>query len=125
MEGQTTKEKQMKMEVYVGGVSLETWFPGELDERQVTVLNCLDRHAHQGHKLRQTFDYTPSKEEVEAIDLQKLEGSTVVLGVDEIKVSTGGRLKFKGKIDLASVPKQAVRNGTTVNPPAKALAAVH
>jgi hypothetical protein len=99
----------MKVEVYVAGVSQECWFRGTRDERQVTMLNCLDRHAHDGMKLKQTFDYTPTKDESEAFDLEKLDGATLVLAVEEIKPANGGRLKFKGKIDRNSVPKTALR----------------
>ena len=60
-------------------------------------------------KLKQTFDYTPTKDEEEALDLDKLDGASLVLAVNEIKAANGGRLKFKGKIDRASVPKAAVR----------------
>ena len=57
----------MRVEVYVAGVAREVWFRGSRDERQVTVLNCLDRQAHKGLKLKQTFDYTPTPDEVEAL----------------------------------------------------------
>jgi hypothetical protein len=60
-------------------------------------------------KLKQTFDYTPTQDEQEALDLDKLDGASLVLAVDEIKAANGGRLKFRGKIDRASVPKAAVR----------------
>ena len=70
----------MKVEVYVAGVSHDVWFRGSRDERQVVLLNCLDRTAHDGIKLKQTFDYTPSKDEEEAIDLEKLDGATLVCG---------------------------------------------
>ena len=100
----------MKVEVYVAGVSREVWFRDTRDERQVMLLNCLDRQAHDGMKLKQTFDYTPTKEEGEALDLEKLDGATLVLAVEEIKPANGGRLKFKGKIDRNSVPKTALRN---------------
>lgn len=99
----------MKVEVYVAGVCNEVWFRGQKDERQVTVLNCLDRIAHEGVKLKQTFDYSPSMEESEEIDLEKLDGVTLTLAVEEIKAGNGGRLKFRGKIDRASVPKAAVK----------------
>ena len=99
----------MKIEVYVAGVSQEVWFRGTRDERQVIMLNCLDRHAHDGMKLKQTFDYTPSKDEADSFDLEKLDGSTLVMAVEEIKPANGGRLKFKGKIDRNSVPKTALR----------------
>lgn len=99
----------MKVEVYVAGVAKEVWFRGSRDERQVSVLNCLDSKAHDGLKLKQTFDYTPTQEESDAIDLEKLDGAALVLAVDEIKAANGGRLKFKGRIDRASVPKQALR----------------
>jgi len=115
----------MKVEAYIAGVAREVWFRGSRDERQVTVLNCLDRNAHEGLKLKQTFDYTPTKEEEEAIDLDKLDGSNLVLGVEEIKAANGGRLKFKGKIDRNSVPKQALRNNGTVGTAAKTQAAAH
>jgi len=113
----------MKVEVYVAGVAREVWFRETRDERQVTVLNCLDRNAHEGLKLKQTFDYTPTKDEDEAIDLDKLDGANLVLAVEEIKAANGGRLKFKGKIDRASVPKQALRNNNAGSVPAKTPAA--
>ncbi|MBI4658531.1 MAG: hypothetical protein HY735_06730 [Verrucomicrobia bacterium] len=47
----------MKMEIHVAGVFRDVWFRGSRDERQVTLLNCLDRGAHEGLKLKQTFDY--------------------------------------------------------------------
>jgi hypothetical protein len=76
-------------------------------------------------KLKQTFDYTPTKdeEEEETIDLDKLEGANLVLATEEVKAANGGRLKFKGKIDLASVPKQALRNNGVASAPAKTAAA--
>jgi hypothetical protein len=119
----TTKRKKMKVEVYVAGVAREVWFRETRDERQVSVLNCLDRIAHEGLKLKQTFDYTPSKEEEEAIDLDKLDGANLVLAVEEIKAANGGRFKFKGKIDRGSVPKQALRNNGAGGAPAKTPAA--
>jgi len=99
----------MKVEILVAGIAREVWFRGKRDERQVTVLNCLDRNAHDGLKLKQTFDYTPTQEEQEGIDLDKLDGVSLVLAVDEIKAANGGRLKFRGKIDRSSVPKGALR----------------
>jgi hypothetical protein len=115
----------MKVEVYVAGVSHEVWFRESRDERQVTVLNCLDRTAHDGLKLKQTFDYTPTKEEEDAIELEKLDAACLVLGVEEIKAANGGRLKFKGRIDRASVPKQALRNNGSGSAPAKTQVAAH
>ncbi len=115
----------MKVELYVAGVSHEVWFRGSRDERQVTLLNCLDRIAHDGLKLKQTFDYTPTKEEEDAIELERLDGVTLVLGVEEIKAANGGRLKFKGRIDRGSVPKQALRSNGGGSAPAKTQAAAH
>ena len=115
----------MKVEIYVAGVSHEVWFRESRDERQVTLLNCLDRLAHDGLKLKQTFDYVPTKDEAESIELEKLDGSSLVLGVEEIKAANGGRLKFKGRIDRASVPKQALRNNGSGGAPAKTQAAAH
>ena len=82
----------MKVGIYVAGVSREVWFRGSRDERRVTLPNCLDRCAHDGLKLNRTFDYTPTKEKDESIELEKLDGLSIVLGVEEIKVSNGGRL---------------------------------
>ena len=115
----------MKAEIYVAGVSQEVWFRDSRDERQVRVLNCLDRMAHDGLKLKQTFDYVPTKEEEEAIELDKLDGATLTLAVEEIKAANGGRLKFKGRIDRASVPKQALRNNGAGSAPARTQAAAH
>ena len=118
--------EQMKIDIYVAGVAHDVWFRGSRDERQVTMLNCLDRLAHDGLKLKQTFDYVPTKEEEEeAIELEKLDGASLILAVDEIKAANGGRLKFKGKIDRASVPKQALRNNGAGSAPAKTQAAAH
>jgi hypothetical protein len=114
----------MKIEVYVAGVSHEVWFRGSRDERQVTLMNCLDRVAHEGRKLKQTFDYVPDMEEVEALDLEKLDGVSITLAIDEIKAANGGRLKFKGKIDRNSVPKSALRNNGGTNA-AKAPVTAH
>jgi len=119
------QRKSMMIEVYVGGVSHEVWFRDTRDQRQVVVLNCLDRRAHDGLKLKQTFDYTPTKEEAEAIELEKLDGASLVLAVEEIKAANGGRLKFRGKIDRASVPKQALRNNGAGSSPAKTPSAGH
>ena len=113
----------MKVDIYVAGVAHDVWFRGSRDERQVTMLNCLDRLAHDGLKLKQTFDYVPTKDEEDAIELEKLEGASLILAVDEIKAANGGRLKFKGKIDRASVPKQALRNNGAGSAPAKTQAA--
>ena len=115
----------MKVDIYVAGVAHDVWFRGSRDERQVTMLNCLDRLAHDGLKLKQTFDYVPTKDEEEAIELEKLDGASLTLAVDEIKAANGGRLKFKGKIDRASVPKQALRNNGAGSAPAKTQAAAH
>jgi hypothetical protein len=52
----------MKIKVCVAGVTKEVCFRGSRDERQVTVLNCLDSEACEGLKLKQTFDYVPTKE---------------------------------------------------------------
>jgi len=124
---QATKERktEMKVEVYVAGVSHEVWFRGSRDERQVTLLNCLDRSVHDGLKLKQTFDYTPNEEEREAIELEKLDGASLILGVEEIKAANGGRLKFKGKIDRGSVPKQALRSNGAGSATAKTQTAAH
>ena len=108
----------MRVEVYVAGVSKDTWFRGTRDERQVSVLNCLDRQAHEGRKFKQTFDYTPTPEEVEQIDIEKLDGAHLVLGVEDIKPTNGGRLKFRGSIDRSSLPKGALRDNTAGAKPA-------
>ncbi len=57
--------------------------------------------------------------------MEKLDGASLTLAVDEIKAANGGRLKFKGKIDRASVPKQALRNNGAGSAPAKTQAAAH
>lgn len=112
----------MKLQVLVVGLNHETWFRDTRDERQVTTLNCLDRETHLGEKLKQTFDYNPTPEETAEIDLEKLDGEKLLLAVREIKAATGGRLSMRGKIDRASVPASAVRNGSASGPAAKAKA---
>ena len=113
----------MKVEIYVAGVFRDVWFRGSRDERAVTMLNCLDRKAHEGLKLKQTFDYVPTKDEEDAIDFDKLDSCCLVLAVDEIKAANGGRLKFKGKIDRTSVPKHALRNNGGASATAKTSSA--
>lgn len=98
----------MKLNVFVAGVAHETWFRDTRDERQVTILNCLDRDAFLGMKLKQTFDYAPTQEEAADIDLEKLDGCTLALAVESMKSSTAGRFKVSGKIDRAGVPKEAL-----------------
>lgn len=101
----------MKLNVFVAGVAHETWFRDTRDERQVCVLNCLDREAFLGMKFKQTFDYGPSREEAEALDLDKLDGVTLSIAVENIKAVNGGRLKVLGKIDRSTIPAEALRNG--------------
>jgi hypothetical protein len=101
-----TEWQSMKMEIYVAGVSHDVWFRGSRDKRQVTMLNCLDRTAHEGLKLKQTFDYVPTKDEEDALELEKLDGSCLVLAVDEIKAANGGRLKFKEKLTGRAFPNR-------------------
>lgn len=101
----------MKLEVIVAGVAEETWFRGQRDERQVYVMNCLDRQAFLGQKMKLTFDFVPDEADAESLDIPALDGATLALSVSEIKAASGGRLKFKGKVDLSSVPKAALRNG--------------
>lgn len=120
----------MKMEVYVAGVGEETWFRETKDERQVVVLTLLDAKAHDCHdgtagvKLKQTFDYVPSKEENAVIDLQKLDGETIIFAASEISPGNG-RIKMRGKLDRASIPKAALRPSGigVVSTPPKTLAA--
>lgn len=91
------------------GISTEVWFRDTKDQRQVQQLNLLDIDSHEGHKIKQTMDYTPSKEESESLDLSKLDMVPLLIGVSEIRAATGGRIKILGRIDLTSVPKQALR----------------
>lgn len=109
----------MKVEVLIAGVTHDTWFRGTRDERQVTNLNCLDMTAHLGLKLKQTFDFVPSKEDADGIDLEALEGRRITVAVSEIKAGSAGRLKFAGQIDRSSLPKEALNGGTKNTPPPK------
>lgn len=96
----------MKLEVLVVGIVEETWFKGTRDERAVKMLNCLDRVSCAGQKIKATFDYTPSPEELEYINLSALEMQPLTIGPSDFTV-TNGRLKVRGKIDLDSVPAAA------------------
>lgn len=110
----------MRLNVMIVGISHETWFRGTRDERQVSLLNCLDRDAFLGIKFKQTFDYAPSAEELEKLDLEKLDGVMTTLAVQEIKPTNGGRLKMSGKLDMSTLPKEAVHangNGSPVKTP--------
>jgi len=95
----------MKLTILVAGVTTDTWFKGTRDERAVLNLNCLDADAHDGLKLKQTFDYTPTQDEQKELDFNGLEGVKIVLAVEEIKAGAGGRLKMRGKIDRSTLPK--------------------
>lgn len=112
----------MKLNVLVVGLNHEVWFRDTRDERQVVTLNCLDRDAHLSEKLKQTFDYNPTQEEASEIDLEKLDGEKLVLAVREIKAANGGRLSMRGKIDRASVPAAAIKNGNGSPVPVKGSA---
>jgi hypothetical protein len=70
-------------------------------------------------KLKKTFDYTPPKEEEDAIEPDKLDGANLVLAVEDIKAATGGRLKFKGNMGRNSVPKPALRGNGAAGVTAK------
>jgi len=94
--------------VYVAGVATENWFQGTKDERAVPMLNCLDADGHLGLKLKQTFDYMPSKDECAEINLGPLDGAVIVLSVAEFKPGSGGRLRATGQIDRSTLPKAAL-----------------
>ena len=104
----------MKIEVLVASVTPETWFRGEKDERQVFVVNCLDRGASDALRFKQTFDYQPSMVELEELDLTKLDGLMVKISVNDITSARGGRIKMKGMLDRASLPKDAIKAGQSV-----------
>jgi hypothetical protein len=89
-------------------VAKDIWFRGEKDERQVTILNCIDRDAHLALKLKESFDYQPSREEAAELNLDVLDGAELVLAVSHIKPSSGGRLKLMGQIDRSTLPKAAL-----------------
>ena len=93
----------MYCKAMVVGVVQETWFRGKRDERQVQVLNCLDVACEHGGQMKQTFDYTPSQEESGSLDLSKLLMQSVYIGITDISVGGGGRLKLKGSLDLSAI----------------------
>ena len=47
-----------------------------------------------GQSFPREFDC--KQEETEALELDKLDGATLVLGFEEIKTANGGRLNFRG-----------------------------
>jgi hypothetical protein len=98
----------MRIKCLVVGVVQESWFRGTKDERQVTILNLIDRDVFLGHKLRDAFDYQPTKEETEQINLASLDGAEISLGVHVLKPSSGGRFKLIGSIDRSGLPKTAL-----------------
>lgn len=108
----------MKLDVMIVGVNHETWFRGTRDERQVIQLNCLDRSAFLGLKLKTTFDYSPSADEASEIKLESLDGATVSIGVSEIRPGNAGRLTIRGKIDRSTVPAECLVNGAKPVSPA-------
>jgi len=107
-KGLTFIRKPMKIEVLVAGVTAETWFRETKDERQVTMLTCLDQSPLPVPRLKQTFEYQPTREEASQIDLTKLDGQKITVGIREVKPSNGGRLKMVGEIDRATLPKGAL-----------------
>jgi len=96
----------MKIPVYIAGVLPETWFRDTRDERQVWCLNCLDTQTHLGVKMRQTFDYVLTADEMKLLQPAELDGQDIVLAVSDVRISNG-RLRVTGKIDLSTVPESA------------------
>jgi len=102
----------MKVDILCVGVNHETWFRGTRDERQVSVLNCLDRAQHLGLKLKNTFDYNPAPDEVAELFLEKLDGLPLTIAVSEIRAANAGRLTMRGKIDRGTLPSDVLVNGS-------------
>lgn len=98
----------MQIKALVVGISDEVWFKGTRDERKVQQLNCLDRVSCAGQKLKNTFDYTPSAEELLTINVPALDGQLITIGVSDIQVSNA-RMKVRGRIDLETLPPELLR----------------
>jgi len=107
----------MKLEVLVVGLTDEVWFKGTRDERAAKGLNCLDRVSCAGQKIKETFDYYPSPDELSHLNVASLEGQTITIGVSSLAMSNG-RLKVRGKLDMDALPASAKLNGASA--PAKA-----
>lgn len=100
----------MKGEFLCVGVIPETWFKGEKEERDVKILNLLDKTMHNNQLIRQTIDYVPAEEELETIDVEKLDGAKITIGVSDIMFKNS-RLKLRGRLDVTTLPPGALRNG--------------
>src|SRR5690349_125228 len=100
----------MQIKCLVVGISLETWFKGTRDERQVKQLNLLDCDTQC--QMKETFDYTPSEEELKLMEPEALRMGTISLGVTQFAVNNGRLRVARGKIDVGTIPPSA-RKGTT------------
>ena len=94
--------RHMLVTAWVLSVTPETWFRGQKEERQVMLLNCLDRGT--GRRLKSTFDYLVGEDDKD-LDLNGLADRTIVIGVDTIKPGGGGRIRVQGAIQRDSLAK--------------------
>lgn len=101
----------MKGEFLCVGVIPEVWFQGTKDEQAVKVLNLLDKTTHLDQVMKNTIDYRPTKEEAEQLDLDKLDGNKITIGVSDWMFKNG-RIKLRGRIDPTTLPKGVRRDGS-------------
>ncbi len=70
-------------------------FVGKRGPKTIPLWVCLDRSP--GKTLRNTFDYEDSEEEHGTLS-GKVVGKTIELSINEIRLSFGGRARFKGQL---------------------------
>jgi hypothetical protein len=100
----------MKIEGLIVDLTEEVWFKGTKDERKVKGLVLLDRVSCAGQKMKNTFDYTPSLEELAQLNISALDGQHVVIGVNDVAVNNG-RMRVRGKLDMEALPAAVKLNG--------------
>jgi len=100
----------MRITGTVLSVEKETWFKGSKDQRDVKMLNLLDRSKHHTDgepRMKNTYDFTVDREDSD-IDLDKLVGVEVGLMCSKATVSDGSRLRLTGRILREKLPAGAV-----------------
>jgi hypothetical protein len=86
---------------------------GQVNER---ILVLFDAEKHNGKLVAGTFDYSMSKEEMEAYPVDSLNGQTIDLGVEQIE-QWNGRPRFRGSLPGVALAGPAAQPAVPV--PAK------
>jgi len=87
----------MLINATVVNVAQETWFQGTKDERQVDMLNLIDRDFESGQTMQRAFVLHLPKE-MGTTHAKSLLGKDVKIGVRDWKINKGGVLQAVGRI---------------------------